>query len=162
VAPPVTQNASQKSSEGGKKIWKFGGQNALTLKLTHKHALILKFSHGAIPPGPGPLSKRGEGQKRNFFVIIIIIIVYHATIASQNIFVHRQIYLKSYVAKSRRKNSGIPHILSPQHSRMSTDHISNVKRCTYFFSDMPRSFAHYFHAVEKSVANRAVVGRFPY
>ena len=94
MAPPVTQNASQKSSEGGTKIWKFGGQNALTLKLTHKHALILKFSQGRYPRGPDLLSKRGEGQKRDFFVIIIIIIVYHAMSAAQNIFVHRQIYLK--------------------------------------------------------------------
>jgi len=49
-----------------------------------------------------------------------------------------------HVTKSSEKNPGIPHILSRQHHRASTDHILNVNRCTYCFSDMPRSLAHYF------------------
>jgi len=51
-------------------------------------------------------------------------------------------------SQEQRINSriGLPHILSRQYHRMSTDHILNVEHCTHFFSDMPRSLAHYFQA----------------
>ena len=50
--------------------------------------------------------------------------------------------LKSYVAKSRRKNSGIPHISSHHHSHMSTDHISNVKHCTHISFQICQGLLH--------------------